>query len=237
MKRLSSVIVLAAVAIGLWPGFASAADQEGVALAIIYDTSGSMRDAVPGTSGRATPKYIIANRALIAVARQLQAFTTNTSGGEKRTLHTALFTFQGERPKEVIKLGVFDPEAFEKFANNFSSPNGNTPLGNTLRSAAQAVLESPLPRKHVLIITDGINTAGPRPEDVLPQIKTRAADKQKSLEVHFVAFDVAAKHFDMVKKLGATVVAAADEKQLNTQLDFILKRKILLEDEEPPKSR
>jgi hypothetical protein len=48
---------------------------------------------------------------------------------------------------------------------------------------------------------------------------------------------VAAKQFDSVKKLGATVVGAADEKQLNTQLEFILQRKILLEEEEPAKKQ
>ena len=44
-----------------------------------------------------------------------------------------------------------------------------------------------------------------------------------------------AKVFDPLKKLGATVVGAADEKQLNSQLEFILQKKILLEDEEPAK--
>jgi hypothetical protein len=48
---------------------------------------------------------------------------------------------------------------------------------------------------------------------------------------------VAAKVFDPVKKLGATVVGAADEKQLNTQLDYILQKKILLEEEDPPKNK
>jgi hypothetical protein len=48
-----------------------------------------------------------------------------------------------------------------------------------------------------------------------------------------VAFDVDAKLFNPLKKLGATVVGAADETQLNTQLSFILEKKILLEEEEP----
>jgi len=55
--------------------------------------------------------------------------------------------------------------------------------------------------------------------------------------VHFIAFDVDAKVFASVKKQGATVVSASDEKQLNSQLEFILQKKILLEDEEPPKKR
>ena len=68
----------------------------------------------------------------------------------------------------------------------------------------------------------------------MPKLKQQAAQEQASLSVPFVAFDVDAKVFEPVKKLGATVVGAADEKQLNTQLEFILQRKILLEDEEPP---
>ena len=57
------------------------------------------------------------------------------------------------------------------------------------------------------------------------------------MAVHFVAFDVDAKVFEGVKKLGATVVEASNENQLNTQLEFILEKKILLEDEEPPKQK
>jgi hypothetical protein len=70
---------------------------------------------------------------------------------------------------------------------------------------------------------------------VLPRLKQQAEQKHSGLSVHFVAFDVAAKVFDAVKKQGATVVAASDEKQLDTQLQFILQKKILLEEEEPPK--
>jgi uncharacterized glyoxalase superfamily protein PhnB len=69
----------------------------------------------------------------------------------------------------------------------------------------------------------------------MPRLKKQAEEKQSTLSVHFVAFDVAAKAFDSVKKQGATVVAAADEGTLNIQLQFILQKKILLEDEEPAK--
>src|SRR5260370_1342476 len=85
-------------------------------------------------------------------------------------------------------------------------------------SMNEAVLDSQLPHKHVLVITDGINTAGPSPASVLPKLKHQAQDKLTSLSVHFVAFDVDAKVFDTVKRQGATVVGAANENQLNTQL-------------------
>jgi hypothetical protein len=91
-----------------------------------------------------------------------------------------------------------------------------------------------LSRKHILVITDGVNTTGPLPTAVLPGLKRQAELNKTTLSVHFVAFDVAATLFDPLKKLGVTVVGAADEKQLNAQLGFILQNKILLENEDPP---
>ena len=78
-----------------------------------------------------------------------------------------------------------------------------------------------------------MNTAGPTPGRGPAEAQAAGASRSRqALSVHFVAFDVDAKVFAPVKKLGATVVGAADEKQLNTQLEFILQRKILLEEEE-----
>ncbi len=236
MKIIPTLAVLAALplfeqaATGL-----AATPEDGVALAIIYDTSGSMRDPVPDTNGRPAPKYVIANRALTAIAKHIETFATNTAGGAPRRIDAGLFVFQGESAREAVKFAPFDAAAIENFASRFANPNGNTPLGNALTVAARAVLASPLSRKHVLVITDGLNTAGPAPAAVLPRLKQQAEQSQTSLSVHFIAFDVDAKQFDPLKKLGATVVGAADEKQLNSQLQFILQKKILLEEEEPPK--
>jgi hypothetical protein len=78
---------------------------------------------------------------------------------------------------------------------------------------------------------------GPEPDVILARLQREADKKQISLGVHFVAFDVDGKVFAGVKKLGATVVSAANENQLNSQLEFILENKILLEAEEPPKTK
>jgi uncharacterized protein YegL len=211
----------------------AAAEEEGVALAIIYDTSGSMQDSVPDRNGGSAPKYVIASRALTAVADHIQAFVTNSSGGAPRKVSVGVFTFKNNSAREAVPFGPFDADAIKKWAARFSRPNGNTPLGNALNTAAQRVLNSPLTRKHVLVITDGMNTAGPEPARVWPGLKQQADQKGTSLSVHFIAFDVDAKVFDPIKKLGATVVGATDEKQLDTQLEYILQRKILLEEEEP----
>ena len=233
--NLSLTLVTALALLAPPPVRLYAAEQEGVALAIIYDTSGSMRDPVRDEIGRLTPKYLIANKALARVADQIQTFVTNSAGGASRKIDTALFIFQGEHAREVMKLAPFDVVSLKNWAAHFSNPNGSTPLGNALTAASKAVFASPLPRKHVLIITDGMNTAGPAPAEVLPHLKKRAEQEHTTLSVHFIAFDVEAKLFDPVKKLGATVVAASNESQLNSQLQFILQRKILLEEEEPPK--
>jgi len=234
MKIIPSLALLAAlVALEQGPSCLAAPPEEGVALAIVYDTSGSMHDAVPDRNGRSAPKYVIANRALMSVATQIQAFITNTAAGGPRKIDAALFVFQSNGARQAIKFGPFDAASFENWARNFSTPSGNTPLGNALRAAGQCVLNSPLSHKHVLIITDGMNTAGPEPSVTLPRLKQQADQKGTSLSVHFVAFDVDAKVFDAVKKQGATVVSAADEKQLDSQLQYILQRKILLEEEEP----
>lgn len=224
-------------AVSLTPVPAPAAAGDGVALAIVYDTSGSMRDEVRDRAGNPTPKYVIANRALVNIATRIQAFATNSTTGAPRNIQAGLFIFDGSNVKQAVPFGPFDAAAYKDWARKFSSPDGGTPLGNALAVAGKTVLNSGLARKHVLIITDGINTLGSTPAEILPQVQQQAAAKETTVSVHFVAFDVNASDFSGVKKLGATVVGAADEIQLNKQLEFILEKKILLEDEEPSKKQ
>jgi hypothetical protein len=232
---VASLGVLAAVSSNPIP--ACAAESEGVAVAIIYDTSGSMNEQVRDGAGKLTPKYVIANRALENIATRIQAFATNTTTGTPRNIQAGLFVFNGTSARQAVKFGPFDANAFKDWARKFSSPNGGTPLGNALAEAGKTVLSSGLARKHVLIITDGNNTQGPTPAATMPQVKRQAEAQQTAVSVHFVAFDVDASVFSGVKKLGATVVGASDETQLNQQLAFILEKKILLENEEPPKKQ
>jgi hypothetical protein len=235
MKSVPFIALVAALTtIGNWMSHGAGADSDGVALAIVYDTSGSMKESVPDANGRATPKFLIANRALTAIARQVQQFATNTDGAPRK-IQSGLFVFSGSAAREAIPMGDFDAAKLEAWANAFKNPTGATPLGQALEAAGQAVLKSPLSRKHVLVITDGQNTAGPQPAAVMPKIQQQAQSKGAALSVHFVAFDVDAKIFEPIKRLGGTVVSAANEAQLNTQLQYILQRKILLEEEEPAK--
>ena len=128
----------------------------------------------------------------------------------------------------------FNPQPFLAWLKDGNNPRAGTPLGEAVRVAGQALLQSKLPRKHVLVITDGVNTRGPDPTQTIPKTPTECSGSEVALAFHFVAFDVNAAEFAGVKKLGATVVGAVDEKELNSQLEFIVAKKILLEDEEAP---
>jgi hypothetical protein len=238
MKTIQLIAVLGFLAAASSTAISTrAADSDGVAVAIIYDTSGSMQDDVRDGTGKMSPKWVIANRAMVNIADRIQTFATNTASGQPRNIQAGLFVFNGTDAKVAVKFGPFDARVFHNWAASFNHPNGTTPLGKTLKAAAQTVLNSGLTRKHVLIITDGENTSGPTPAEVMPQLKRLAEEKQTGLSVHFVAFDVDAGVFANVKKQGATVVGASNEIQLNQQLEFILEKKILLEEEEPPKKQ
>src|SRR6266404_9418078 len=125
MKRIRALAGLTALmVVGLTPA-TRAASEEGVALAIIYDTSGSMKDPVPDQSGGSTPKYVIANRALVKVAKQVQAFATKSAAGSPRRIDTGLFVFHDSGAREAIKFGPFDAAALQNWAMHFSNPHGN----------------------------------------------------------------------------------------------------------------
>jgi hypothetical protein len=206
---------------------------EGVALAIVYDTSGSMLQQVRDREGNLTPKHVIASRALTSVLDRLEALTSG-SEGSPLLLHAGLIVFHGDNASFAVPFGPYKAQAYRNWLNGAAKPQAGTPLGEAVRVGGRAVLNSALPRKHLLIITDGINTRGPTPASTMKQLLRDAKNKETGVSVHFIAFDVQAAVFSDVKGLGATVVGAADEKQLNSQLEFILEKKILLEDEEPP---
>lgn len=203
------------------------ADEDDIAIAIVYDTSGSMSLPVKDRDNRQAPKFEIANRALESIVKQLEQFSAK--GGKK--LQVGLFTFTLQGGQAVVPLAPFDPAKLRGWLAGFKKPDGGTPLGNAAAEAARALLKAKAGSRHVLIITDGENTIGPAPELVMPKLFDEAIKAGNSLHFHFVAFDVKAAVFAGVKQHGATLVSAADEKQLTEKLTFVLKEKILLEKE------
>lgn len=188
-----------------------------------------VRDA----GGKQSPKYQIANRALTAIVHRLEHAVTNATSGPLTTTRVGLYTFSGSGATESVPFGPLRAADLLRWLRGFNRPSGPTPLGNAVAAASRAVLESGLTRKHVLVLTDGLNTAGPEPAAVLRDVQGRARGQGSDVAFHFVAFDINANQFAPLKALGATVVGAGDEGQLNMQLGFILEEKILLEAEDP----
>ena len=210
----------------LGAGAAFSADSD-LAVAIVYDTSGSMKDAVPGREGVREPKYVIANRALATIVDKLEK--VNAAGPRK--VQCGLFTFRDKGGQETVKLGPLDAPALRKWLASFSKPNGGTPIGGAVADATNALWKIRADSRHVLVITDGENTVGNPPDAVLPQLQNQCLKNGLVVHFHFLAFDVDAKVFAAIKQFGATLVGASDETQLNQKLNFILEEKILLEKE------
>lgn len=201
--------------------------NDDIAIAIVYDTSGSMTGLVNDTSGKPKTKWLIGNRALENIVAQLEKFAATSS----KKLKVGLFTFSLQGGKEAIPLGPFDAEKIRAWIGDYKKPDGGTPLGNAVAAAAEALLAQKAGSRHVLVITDGENTIGPPPEQRLAEINAKAMKSGELVAFHFVAFDVSASVFSAIKKQGATLLSAADEKQLNERLTFVLEDKILLEKE------
>jgi len=216
------VVLLGALVVG---SPLSHAAEDDVAIAILYDTSGSMLQPVKDSTGKSAPKYQIANRALESIVARLEKFAT----GSGKKLQVGLFTFSGKTGKAVVPIGPFEPKKLRDWISGFSKPDSGTPLGNATAVAGRALIATKAEARHVLVITDGENTIGEPPEKAIATVSDEAIKAGHSLYFHFVAFDVNAAVFAGIKKEGATLLSAADEKQLNEQLKFLLEEKILLE--------
>jgi Ca-activated chloride channel family protein len=203
-----------------------AADDD-IAIAIVYDTSGSMNAPVKDSAGKWTPKFMIGNRAVENIVSRLEKFAATSP----KKLQVGLYTFALQGGKEVVPMGPFAPAKVRDWVASYKKPDGGTPLGNATAEAAEKLLKIKAGARHVLVITDGENTIGPKPEEKIAALNKIAMKTGDFVAFHFIAFDVNASVFAAIKKEGATLLSAADEKQLNERLTFVLEEKILLEKE------
>src|SRR5258705_3203003 len=134
MKNVPLVAVLFTVAIAALVSQRAMA-EEGVAVAIIYDTSGSMKDPVKDQSGRQSPKYVIANRALIAIAKQIQTFATHSASGGQRKIEAGVFIFDKKNAREAGKFLPFHQPPIYRFSYKFLYTTRDNTLGNALPRA------------------------------------------------------------------------------------------------------
>lgn len=203
-----------------------------VALAVVYDTSASMRQPIKAATGGQEPKHVIARRTLSAITRRLDVFAAaspETSAPALRKLALGLYVFRGQSAIRALSLEDYRGDRVRSWLAEQGLPSAATPLGDAMRLAGTDLLAASARHRHLLVVTDGANTAGIQPASALNDLLREATRLERAVFVHVIALDIAPGTFRLLKERGATLIGAADESQLQAQLDFILENRILLE--------
>ncbi len=209
--------------------------QEGIAAAILVDTSGSMEDQVVGNDGVSIQKIAVARRAVVDLIRQFEQYAARNSD---RPVRVGVYEFSSRdrQPhcRSVIPIGPPDLATAEAAVEQMI-PRGGTPIGDAMIKAKHDLDLIGLSRRHILVVTDGKNNKGYSPGAVADAIAHQPQEDRAS--VYFVAFDVAAERFNAVREAGGLVLEASNERELNQTMDFILTGRILVEQPTTPANR
>jgi Mg-chelatase subunit ChlD len=191
----------------------------GAALAILVDTSGSMRETAPG-DGR--PKYIVARE---AIERMLDATDAFVAKRPDFPIKIGIYTF-ASAVQPLMPIAPYNPDAIRQRLAEVPAPGGGTAIGDAMREARPALYRAGVFRKYLLVVTDGENTRGRDPETVARTIFQKS---EGAVQIYFVAFDTSPAKFAFLKEVGGDVVSASTGTELRTALDGIYQGKILAE--------
>ena len=211
------------------------ARQEGIAAAILVDTSGSMEDQVVGSDGSSIAKIVVARRAVIGLIRQFEQYARKNPD-QHFLVGVYEFSSRDRQPhcRSIVRLGPPDLPVAEAAVERMV-PRGGTPIGDAMIRAKHDLDLTGMSRRHILVVTDGKNNKGYSPGAVADAIARQPQESRAS--VYFVAFDVSAERFNAVKEAGGLVLEAANERELNQTMDFILTGRILVEQPVTPADR
>jgi hypothetical protein len=206
---------------------AAARTEEGIAAAILVDTSGSMRDRVTDRFGNTERKLRVAQRCVTEAVRQFAGFS-GRQPDRKILVGIYEFSSRDRKPscRPVVELSPPDEEK-ARLALEEIEAQGGTPIGDAMILAKRDLDATGLSRRHMLVITDGENNKGYAPGAVADVLARLPEPERVSL--YFVAFDIEAERFNSVKESGGLVLAADNEGDLRQTLDFVLTGRILVE--------
>ena len=191
----------------------------GAAVAILIDTSGSMRDDAAGDS---RPKYVVAQEALEATLDATDAFIARRPDFPIRI---GIYTFSSS-VRRLLPIQPYDRTEVRAALARVPRPGGGTAIGDALREARPDLYRAGVFRKYLLVVTDGENTTG-RPPDAVAREIFRKSDG--AVQVYFVAFDTSPEKFAFLKEAGGDVIGAGTGTELRRALDGIYQGKILAE--------
>ena len=201
--------------------------RDGLAAAIVIDVSGSMNDRVSGENGRRDRKIDVARRAARDLIGQFASYADEHKD-EPVLLAVYEFSRRDGHPdaRPIIPMGPPDLTRADAALSRLD-PDGGTPIGEAMLTAKKALDATGMSRRHLLIVSDGENTDGFKPDDVAAAIARRPEAERPS--IYFVAFDIEANRFNRLRDAGGLVLSASSARELNDTLDMLLKGKILVE--------
>jgi uncharacterized protein YegL len=191
----------------------------GAAVAILVDTSGSMRDEAPGDT---RPKFVVAQQALEAMLDATDAFVAKRPDFP---IKIGIYSFSSH-VRTLQPIRPYDRGAIRSVLANLPRPGGGTAIGEALRAARPDLYRAGLFRKYVIVVTDGDNTSGRDPDEVAREIFRKS---EGAVQVYFVAFDTSPEKFAFLKEAGGDVIGAGTGAELRQALDGIYQGKILAE--------
>ena len=135
----------------------------GAAVAILVDTSGSMRDRAPGDD---RPKYVVAQEAIEAMLDATDAFVAKRPDFP---IKIGIYSFSSS-VRTLRPIQPYDRAAIRQALDGLPRPGGGTAIGEAMREARPDLYRAGVFRKYLLVVTDGDNTSGPEPERVAREI-------------------------------------------------------------------
>ena len=208
-----------AVAEDAAPYQAAVEEGLGAAVAILVDTSGSMKERAAGDS---RTKSAVAQEAIEAMLDATDAFVAKRPDFP---IKIGIYSFaSGVRTLRPIQ--PYDRAAIRATLESLPRPGGGTAIGEAMREARPDLYRAGVFRKYLLVVTDGENTSGRDPADVARDIFRKS---EGAVQVYFVAFDTSPEKFAFLKEAGGDVIGAGTGVELRHALDGIYQGKILAE--------
>ena len=191
----------------------------GAAVAILIDTSGSMKETAPGDT---RPKYVVARQALLAMLDATDAFVARRPDFPIRI---GVYSFSSSVSR-VLPIQPYERAVVRAAIARLPGPGGGTAIGEAMDGARPDLYRAGVFRKYLLVVTDGDNTNGPSPDSIARTIFRKS---EGAVQIYFVAFDTSPEKFAFLKQVGGDVIAAGSGPELGTALDGIYQGKILAE--------
>jgi Mg-chelatase subunit ChlD len=191
----------------------------GAAVAILVDTSGSMKEEPPGES---RPKHVIAREALETMLNATDAFVAKRPDFP---IKIGIYSFSSSA-RELLPIQRYNRDTVRAALANLPRPGGGTAIGDALREARPALYRAGVFRKYILVVTDGDNTTGRDPDDVARDIYRKS---EGAVQIYFVAFDTSPEKFAFLKQVGGDVFGAGTGGELQKALEGVYQGKILAE--------